>query len=207
MKSNVNSVLWRTALHVIPRRRCIAVAAALSTLGAGSVFAQDYDELNVIPLDDYFDVPTPPIDEYVEIGGFEIRVDRTKWGIDLTQRTHGLLGRLKGHDVDIDVIERSGSESLDRIARDMASADGASVHIDRIFTRHAIPGLKAVYGERLSLLSQNIRAMHYCFVNSKGEAICFEAHAKTSHPDWSDSNALVLNTLSLAKGTLRGQRL
>ena len=203
MNSTFHSCLWQTALHVIPRWRCIAVAAALTTLGVGSVFAQDYDEMNVMPPDAYFDVPTPPINEYVNIGGFQLRVDRTKWGIDLTPDTHGLLGRLKGHDVDIDVIESRRLESLNTIAQAIAPTNGSSVHIDRVFTSHAIPGVKAVYGDKPSLFSQNIRAIRYFFANSEGKAICFEAHAKTSHPDWSDANTLVLNTLSLAKRTLR----
>jgi hypothetical protein len=175
----------------------------LTTLGVGSVFAQDYDEMNVIPSEDYFDVPTPPINEYVNMGGFQLRVDRTKWGIDLTPNTHGLLGRLKGHDVDIDVIESPRLESLNQIAENMASTNGSSVHIARVFTSHAIPGVKAVYGEKPSFFSQNIRAIRYFFVNPEGKTICFEAHAKSSHPDWSDANNLVLNTLSLAKRTRR----
>jgi hypothetical protein len=203
MKSNFHSGLWKAALQVIPRGRCIAVAAALTTLRVSSVLAQDYDEMNVIPLDDYFDVPTPSINEYVNIGGFQLRVDRTKWGIDLTPNTHGLLGRLKGRDVDIDVIESPRLAPLNKLVEDMASTKGSSVHIERVFTSHAIPGVKAVYGEKPSLFSQNIRAIRYFFVNSDGKAICFEAHAKTSHPDWSDANNLVLNTLSLAKRTLR----
>ena len=105
MKSNFHSDLWKTALHLIPRGRCIALAAAFTTLGVGSVLAQDYDEMNVIPRDDDFDVPTPPINEYVNMGGFQLRVDQTKWGIDLTPNNHGLLGRLQGHNVDINVIE------------------------------------------------------------------------------------------------------
>ncbi len=130
------------APHVIPRGRRIAVAAALTTLGVGSLFAQDYDEMNVIPPDDYFDVPTPFINEYVNIDGFQLRVDRTKWGIDLPPNTQGLLGRLKGHDVDIDVTESPRLKSNSKLAQDMASTKGSPVHIDRVFTRHAIPGVK-----------------------------------------------------------------
>jgi hypothetical protein len=114
-----------------------------------------------------------------------------------------LLGRLKGHDVDIDVTESPRLESLNKLAEDMASTKGSPVHIDRVFTRHAIPGVKAVYGEKPSLFSQNIRTIRYFFVNSEGKTVCFEARAKTSYPDWSDANSLVLNTLSLAKPTLR----
>jgi hypothetical protein len=93
-----------TALPVIPLGRCPAIAAAFD-YSQGSVFAQEYDEMNVVPLDYYFDVPTPSIDEYVSIGGFQLRVDQTKWGIYLAPNNHGLLGRLQGHNVDINVIE------------------------------------------------------------------------------------------------------
>ena len=185
---------------VISRGRCLAVAAALTTLRVGSVLAQEYDEMNVVPLDDYSDVP---IDEYVNIGGFQLRVDQTKWGIDLTPNNHGLLGRLQGHNVDINVIEIPRLGSVNQIAENMASTKGSSVHIERVFTSHAIRGVKAVYGGKPSLFSQNVRAIRYFFVNPEGKTICFEAHAKTSHPDWSDANNLVLNTLSLAKRTRR----
>jgi hypothetical protein len=77
------------------------------------------------------------------------------------------------------------------------------MHIERVFTSHAIRGLKAVCGGKPSLFTQNIRAIRYFFANPEGKTICFEAHAKTSHPDWSDANNLVLNTLSLAKPTRR----
>ena len=203
MKSTFHSVLSQAALSAIRRGRCLAVAAALTTLRLASAFAQEYDEMNVIPLDDYFDIPTPSINEYIRIGGFQLRVDRTKWGIDFTPNTHGLLGRLKGHDVDIDVTESPRLKSNSKLAQDMASTKGSSVHIEHVFTSHAIPGVKAVYGGKPSLFSQNIRAIRYFFVNSDGKAICFEAHAKTSYPDWSDANYLVLNTLSFAKRTLR----
>jgi hypothetical protein len=198
MKSTFHSVLSKTAL---PRGRCLAVAAALITLRLGSVFAQEYDEMNVVPLDDYFNVPTPSIDEYVSIGGFQLRVDQTKWGIGLTPNNHGLLGRIQGHDVHINVIEIPRLESLNQIAENMASPTGSSVQIERVFTSHAVRGVKAVYGGKPSLFSQNIRAIRYFFVNPEGKTICFEARAKTSHPDWSDANNLVLNKLSFAKRT------
>jgi hypothetical protein len=105
MTSTFHSGLWKAAFPVIPLGRCLAIAAALTTLRVGSVFAQEYDEMNVVPLDYYFDVPTPSIDEYVSIGGFQLRVDQTKWGIYLAPNNHGLLGRLQGHNVDINVIE------------------------------------------------------------------------------------------------------
>jgi hypothetical protein len=173
------------------------------TSGAGSVLAQEYDEINVAPLDDYFNVPTPSIDEYVSIGGFQLRVDQTKWGIDLTPNNHGLLGRLQGHNVDINVIEIPRLGSVNQIAENMASTKGSSVHIERVFTSHTVRGVKAVYGGKPSLFSQNIRAIRYFFVHPEGKTICFEAYAKTSLPDWSDANNLVLSTLSLAKRTRR----
>jgi hypothetical protein len=75
MTSTFHSGLWKTAFPVIPLGRCLAIAAALTTLRVGSVFAQEYDEMNVVSLDYYFDVPTPSIDKYVSIGGFQLRVD------------------------------------------------------------------------------------------------------------------------------------
>jgi len=76
------------------------------------------------------------------MGGLQLRVDRTKWGIDLTPNTQGLLGRLKGHDVDIDVTESPRLKSISKLALDMASTKGSLVHIDFVFTRHATPRRK-----------------------------------------------------------------
>jgi hypothetical protein len=156
MKSTFHSGLWKRALLVIPLGRCLAIAAALTILRVGSVFAQEYDEMNVVPLDDYLDVPTPSMDEYVSIGGFQLRVDQTQWGIDLTPNNHGLLGRLQGHNVDINVIEIPRLGSLNQIAENMASTKGSSVHIERVSTSHVVRGVKAVYGGKPSLFSQNI---------------------------------------------------
>jgi hypothetical protein len=169
----------------------------VTALAVGSIFAQEYDEMNIVAPDDFFDIPTPSVDEYVTIGGFQLRVDRTKWGIDLTPNNHGLLGRLQGDDVDINVVEIPRSQSLDRIAEKTAVPTDSTIHIKRVFTSHAIRGLKATYGGKPSRFSQNIRAIRYFFVNPAGKTICFEAQAKTSHPDWSHANYLVLNTLSL----------
>jgi hypothetical protein len=180
--------------------RYLAITATVATFTVGSIFAQQYD--NMAASDDDVDVRTPSVDEYVTIGGFQLRVDRTKWGIDLNPSNHGLLGRLQGDDVDINVIEISGPQSLNPIAEKAALTTG-SMHIERVFTSHAIRGLKAAYGGKPSLFTQNIRAIRYVFANPEGKTICFEAHAKTSHPDWSDANNLVLNTLSLAKRTRR----
>jgi hypothetical protein len=180
--------------------RYLAITATVATFTVGSIFAQQYD--NMAASDDDVDVRTPSVDEYVSIGGFQLRVDRTKWGIDLNPSNHGLLGRLQGDDVDINVIEISGPQSLNPIA-EMAALTTTSTHVKRVFTSHAIRGLKVVYGGKPSLFSQNIRAIRYFFVNPEGKTICFEAHAKTSHPDWFDANNLVLNTLSVAKRTRR----
>lgn len=176
--------------------RYLAITATVTTLTVGSIVAQEFDQTNMVASDDPFDVRMPSVDEDVTIGGFQLRVDRTKWGIDLNPRNHGLFGRLRGDDVDITVTDVSRSQ------REAAIVAG-SMHSERVFTRHAIPGLKIVYGGKPSLFTQNIRAIRYLFVNSEGKTICFEARAKTSHPDWSEANNLVLNTLSLARRAVR----
>jgi hypothetical protein len=76
------------------------------------------------------------------------------------------------------------------------------MHRERVFTSHAVPGLKIVYGGKPSLFTQNIRAIRYLFVNAEGKTICFEARAKTAKPDWSEANNLVLNRLSLTRRTV-----
>jgi hypothetical protein len=203
MKSMFEPYLCKAALTVIPSGRCLAITAALTTLTVGSILAQDYDEMDVVAPDASFNVPTPSIDEYINIGGFQLRVDQTKWGIDLTQNNHGLLGRLQGRNVNIDVIEIPRSQSLNQLVANRAPTTGSPVHVERVFTSHAIPGVKVIYAGKPSRFSQSIRALRYFFVNPEGKTISFEAHAETAHPDWYDANYLVLNTLSLAKSTRR----
>jgi hypothetical protein len=175
--------------------RYLAITATVTTFTVGSIVAQEYDQTNMVAPDDPFDVQMPSVDEYITIGGFQLRVDRTKWGIALNPSNHGLLGRLDGDDVDITVTEVSRSQ------REAAIGAG-SMHSQRVFTRHAVPALKIVYGGKPSLFTQNIRAIRYLFVNSEGKTICFEARAKTPNPDWSEANNLVLNTLPLARRTV-----
>ena len=122
--------LCKAALTVIPSGRCLAITAALTTLTVGSIFAQDYDEMDVVAPDASFNVPTPSIDEYINIGGFQLRVDQTKWGIDLTPNNHGLLGRLRGRNVNIDVIEIPRAHSLNPLVANRAPTTGSSVHVE-----------------------------------------------------------------------------
>jgi hypothetical protein len=169
----------------------LALTATVTTFAVGSILAQDYDQTNRIAPDDPFDVQMPSVDEDVTIGGFQLRVDRTKWGVELNPGNHGLLGQLHGDDVDITVTEVSRSQGE-------APIGASSMHRERVFTSHAVPGLKIVYGGKPSLFTQNIRAIRYLFVNAEDKTICFEARARTANPDWSEANNLVLNRLSLA---------
>ena len=191
--------LWHhfaSGLIGTPGGHYLAITATVTTFTVGSIFAQDNDQTNMVAPDDPFDVQLPSVDEDVRIGGFQLSVDRTKWGIELILSNHGLLGRLHGEDVDITVTEVSAPQR--------ATAIGArSLHSERIFTAHAVPGLKIVYGGKPSLFTRDIRAIRYLFVNSAGATICFEARAKTANPDWSEANRLVLNTLSLPRRIVR----
>src|SRR5262245_25617696 len=170
--------------------RYLAITATVTTFTISNIVAQDYAQTGMVVPDDPFNVQLPAVDEEVAIGGFQLTVDRTKWGIELGQRHHGWLGRFPRDDVDITVTELPRS-------RGAAVLGAPSTHRERIFTKHAAPGLKIVYGAKPSLLTQNIRTIRCLFVNREGETICFEARAKTANPDWSEANNLVLNTLSL----------
>lgn len=196
MKSILNRYLGENVFRV---PRGLLITTSVTILSIHSIFGQGYDELNIVPLDDFFDVRTPSVDQYVDIGGFELKVDRTKWGLDLTRNNHGFLGRLEGRDVDIDVLEIPRSRSGNQIAERAALATDSSRHLQRVYTSHAVRGVKDVYRGKPFAFSQNIRAIRYFFVNSQGETICFAAHAKSAYPDWSDAIYLVQNTLSLAK--------
>ncbi|HEU4679111.1 MAG TPA: hypothetical protein VFS35_06295, partial [Terrimicrobiaceae bacterium] len=149
--------------------------------------AQQY--VNVGTQDDPFDVQTPSVDEFITVGGFQLRVDRTKWDIALSPGNHGLLGRLRGSDVDITIREIAGASSTTPAEKAILAT--APLRMERVFTSHAIGGLKVFYGDRPSLIRQRITVIRYVFVNPAGETICFEARAKTLHPDWSEANDLV----------------
>lgn len=182
-------------LVIVPSRRFVATIATIATFAVGSLRAQQYDSM--AGPDDPFDVQTPSVDEYITVGGFQLRVDRTKWDINLGPGNRGLLGRLEGNDVAISIREIARPKST--TVTEKASLETNSVQIERVFTSHAIGGLKVVYRGKTSLISQRIKAIRFLFVNPEGKTICFEARARTPHPDWSDANDLVLNTLSLAK--------
>jgi hypothetical protein len=171
----------------------------------GSVFAQRYDDINVVGLDDYFDVPTPPVNEYVDLGGIQLRVDRTKWGVELSSSNHGLLGRFLGNDVELTATEIVTPQSLDQLAQRAAPNGDSLVRVERVSTSHAVHGIKVVYADKSSYSAPSIRAIRYFFAGPQGRVICFEARPTSSHPDWSDTNDLILDTLSLAKtsGTKR----
>ena len=175
-------------------RRFAAITAAVATCAIGSVRAQQY--VNVGTQDDSFDVQTPPVDELIAVGGFQLRVDRTKWDIALSPGNHRLLGRLQGNDVDITIRVIAGASSTTSAEKTILAM--APLRMERVFTSHAISGLKVFYGDRSSSIRQRITAIRYIFVNPAGETICFEVRAKTTYSDWSDANDLVLNTLSLA---------
>ena len=108
--------------------RYLAITATVTTFTVGSILAQEYDQTNMVAPDDPFDVRMPSVDDYVTIGGFQLRVDRTKWGIELNPGNHGLLGRLDGDDVDITVTEVSRSQRE-------AAVGAGSMHSERVFTR------------------------------------------------------------------------
>jgi hypothetical protein len=179
--------------------RGLLMTVSFTALSIHSMFAQGYDETNIVPLDDFFDVPTPSVDEYVDVGGFQLKVDRAKWGIDLRRNSHGLLGRFEGHDVEINVVATPTSQSWNPILGKTALMRRFSGHVERLFTSHAVPGIKAVYNDKSSRFGGEIAGICYFFVNSEGQTICFEVRAKSAHPDWSEATHLVQNTLSLSK--------
>ena len=180
-----------------PTVRCAALTVMLPVLLAGRIHAESYDEINIVPADDFFDVPTPPVNDYIEIGGFQLKVDRTRWGLSLTKGNHGFLGRLEGTDVDINVSELPAPQAT-AIGSTTDSRANSATRVEHIFTSHAVPGLKVIHRGQRSLFGENICGIDYIFVSPENKRIRFAAHAKVSHPDWSDANRLVLNTLSLA---------
>ena len=125
-------------LVIVPSRRFIATTATIATFAVGSLRAQQYDSM--AGPDDPFDVQTPSVDEYITVGGFQLRVDRTKWDINLDPGNRGLLGRLEGNDVAISIREIACPKST--TVTDKASLETDSVQIERVFTSHAIGGLK-----------------------------------------------------------------
>jgi hypothetical protein len=112
--------------------RYLAITATVTTFTVGSILAQEYEQTNMIAPDDPFDVQMPSVDEDVTIAGFQLRVDRTKWGVELNPGNHGLLGQLHGDDVNITVTEVSRSQGE-------AAVGASSTHRERVFTSHAVP--------------------------------------------------------------------
>jgi hypothetical protein len=132
----------------------------LPILFAGRIHAQSYDEINIVPAEDFFDVPTPPVNDYIEIGGFQLKVDRTRWGLSLTKGNHGFLGRLEGTDVDINVSEVPAPQAT-AIGSTTDSRANSATRVEHIFTSHAVPGLKVIHRGQRSLRREHLRDRLY----------------------------------------------
>jgi hypothetical protein len=170
-------------------KRLMIFTAALFA-GAGMMFAENTPNDGVYGteavsgaylLDEY-----PGVAKRVSIGGFELDVDRTHWGIDNPQGPDkSYLGGFRSHSVDISVSRLSST-----------TTPGDVLESYPVSTSHGVHGTKVVLGQRVNFLVQHITAIRYIFTNRSGQTICFEARGIAPHPNWYRANKLILDSLS-----------
>lgn len=140
----------------------------------------------------------PAVDERVLVQGFALKVNRVKWSI---RRDSKCAAIFKDDSTVIHVLRLPPlppNKTLRDIARENAPPTNSRIRLENIRTTFNVRGLKASYGGPPSLLSQNLQLVRYYFQEPSGEIVCFEVSPTRKFADWSDSNSLILNTLSRA---------
>ncbi|MEO6848269.1 MAG: hypothetical protein ABI443_11455 [Chthoniobacterales bacterium] len=153
---------------------------------------------------DPFNVGTPSVPRRVEIGGFKLKIDHARYGINIFNAPkENLLGVFQSDDHTLKVLRiPNASSSLEQEARKMSSAEGWPLkEITEVQAQGGLHGVRITYGGASSMFSKNVRVIRYLFVNPQGETICFEANARNKRGDWSYIKFLMYKELSPAKNS------
>ncbi len=140
----------------------------------------------------------PAVNEWVSVNGFTLKVNRVKWSIQ-TAPTKPITALFRDDSTAIRALRLPHlrpDQSLRDLALASASSPGQNIRLENIRTAFEVRGVKASYGGTPNLLSQNPQLVRYYFQGRHGEVTCFEVSATKKFADWSESNNLILNTLS-----------
>lgn len=166
------------------------------TLATGSLRASSeyYYHNESLPSDNFFNIPTPPVEETVKVGGFSLVVDRTQVGYSLYPQGSDLLAVFRGDDYVIKV-RRVPQGSVEKTAQ----AGNGNVQVAEVRGKKSLNGMRVTYGGKPNFFSSNIHAISYFFTNPQGETICFEATQTAPHVDWSYVKYFIPDTIRAAR--------
>jgi hypothetical protein len=188
-------------LTKIQTMKMISVLFAACTAISVPAYSWDYTKnYENIPPRDVFGVQTPAIIKTVQVGGFNLDVDRVETGVYLPNRAKGdFLGEFRGKAFDIKVLQLPKSnEPLEKVAAESHSNAGSVVRVANVEGPQGVRGVRVEYGDKPNFFSSNIQAIRYFFVNPSGQTICFDARATKPFADWSIVNHLISDTISPA---------
>lgn len=158
------------------------------------VRASDFSRGNEsLPSDNFFNIPTPPVEETVNVGGFNLVVDRTQVGYAIYPQGSNVLAVFRGDDFVVKVRRAAAGEAT------AAKAGESNVQVAEVRGRKSLHGTRVTYGGKPNFFSSNIHGISYFFTNPQGETICFEATQTAPHVDWSYVKYFIPDTISVAR--------
>ncbi|PWU10810.1 MAG: hypothetical protein C5B47_01610 [Verrucomicrobia bacterium] len=141
----------------------------------------------------------PAVNEWVSINGFTLKVNRVKWAIQTMTAKRTISAFFRDDSTAIRAIEFPAlppHQSLRDFALLSAPFPGQNAHVENVRTAFNVWGVKASYGGAPSFPGQNPLVVRYYFQGQSGRITCFEVLPMKRFVDWSESNNLILNTLS-----------
>jgi len=182
--------------------KTICILFAACTIISLPAYSWDYTgNYENIPPEDENTIQTPAITETVKVGGFTLDMDRVETGFYIPRQAQGnFLGEFRGDDFDIRVfrIPHSG-QPLEKVATESNRNTGDIVKVANIDGYRGVHGIRVEYCGKPTLVSSNIHAIRYFFVNPSGETICFDAQPTKPFTDWSIVDHLISGTITPAR--------
>ena len=183
--------------------KTICILFAACTIISLPAYSWDYtgNYENIPPEDEHYTNQTPAIIETVKVGGFTLDMDRVETGFYIPRQPQGnFLGEFRGDGFDIRVfrIPHSG-QPLEKVATESNRNTGDIVKVANIGGYRGVHGIRVEYSGKPTLVSSNIHAIRYFFVNPSGETICFDAQPTKPFTDWSIVDHLISGTITPAR--------
>lgn len=167
------------------------------TLATVPMRASDFSRGNEsLPSENFFNIPTPPVEEKVNVGGFNLVVDRTQVGYSIYPGGGNLLAVFRGDDYVVKVHRVAPGAAPEALA---AKSGQSNVQVAQVRGRKSLNGMRVTYGGKPNFFSSNIHGISYYFTNPQGETICFEATQTAPHVDWSYVKYFIPDTISVAR--------
>ena len=173
-----------------------AIGISLSPLVV-QASSDDYYDNESLPSHNFFNIPTPPVEEAINVGGFRLVVDPTQVGYSLNPQGSGDMAGFRGHNFIVRVrkVPQSGVP-INQLAAKMNPTGASRIQVAEVRGKKSLQGTRVTYGGKPNFFSSNIQGITYFFTNPQGETICFEATATAPHVDWSYVKYFIPDTIS-----------